>query len=317
MRALTDADVERLVPINEVVEAVEEAFKSFSLGSAVMPLRTRIEATAYKGDILLMPCYLQEMNIFSVKLVTVYPENISRGLPTIHAVVLVADPSTGEPKVAAEARALTGMRTGAATAVSVKHLARRDSRVVGIIGCGYQARWQLLALATVMKPDNILAYDIDRDRASGFVRRMKEELKCEVSLASSAESLARESDVIITVTTSKTPVVKAEWVKPGTHISAIGAYTPEMSELEPALIKRSKVVVDSLDAARAEAGDIIQAVDKGFFRWEDIHAEIGEVIAGRKPGREGDEEITVFKSVGLAVQDAAASKVLLNHLNTR
>jgi len=282
-----------------------------------MPLRTRIKAEEHGGDILLMPCYVGGMEIFSVKLVTVYPQNAAKGLPTIQAVVLIVEPLTGEPRVVAEAKALTGLRTGAATAVSVKHLARRGSKFVGIIGCGYQARWQLLALRAVMKPERILAYDVVEDKAREFVARMSDVLDCEVSRASSAEALARSSDVIITVTTSKTPVVKDEWVKRGTHISAIGAYTPEMSELEPSLVARSKVVVDSRQAAMAEAGDIIQPIRMGLMKEESIHAELGEVVAGVRPGRQNDDEITIFKSVGLAVQDAAAAKVLLNHLKTR
>ena len=142
-------------------------------------------------------------------------------------------------------------------------------------------------------------------------------MDCEVTQALSPEPLVRSSDIVITVTTSKTPVVRKEWVKPGTHISAIGAYTPEMSEIEASLVAQAKVVVDSREAAKEEAGDIIQAVKAGLMGWDYVYAEIGEIVVGKKPGRVNEEEITLFKSVGLAVQDAAAARVLLSHLKTR
>lgn len=317
MLVVTDSEVEKLVPVNEVVEAVEKGYAAFSSGKVIMPVRSRMEIKEYSGDVLLMPCYVPEFKIYSLKIVTVYPKNVEKNLPTIFATVVILDPETGETLAVADGRVLTGLRTGAATAVGVKHLARRDSRYVGIIGCGYQAKWQLLALSAVMKPEKIIAYDIVEEKAREFVNRMSDLLECEVTQSLSPEQLVKSSDIVITVTTSRTPVVKREWVKPGTHISAIGAYTPEMAELDSALVADAKVVVDSLTAAKEEAGDIIQAVNRGFTKWEDVYAEIGEIILGKKKGRESDDEITIFKSVGLAVQDAAAAKVLLTHLKTR
>jgi ornithine cyclodeaminase/alanine dehydrogenase-like protein (mu-crystallin family) len=225
--------------------------------------------------------------------------------------MLISDPRTGEPKILAEARAATGMRTGAASAVSIKHLARRDSEELGIIGCGYQARWQLRAAVEVMRCTVVRAYDIIRQRAEEFAAEMSRELGLDVKVTETVEELVRRSDVVITATTSKTPFVKREWVRPGTHFSAIGAFTPDMAELSADLVASSKVYVDSLEAAKEEAGDVIQAVAKGLMRWEDVKGEIGEVVAGLKKGREGEEEVTVFKSVGIAVQDAAVASLLL------
>lgn len=310
MRFLTDGDVGELVKPREVVEAVEEAYRLYSTGRVVMPVRSRVEAREKGGDILMMPCYIPDMNIFSLKLVTVYPGNLQRGLPTINAVVIVLDAETGVAKLVAEARALTGLRTAAATAVSVKYLARRDSEVVGIVGCGYQAVWQTRVLADMLKGVKFLAYDIDGERMKAFVKQVAGE-GIDIQAAGSAEDLVRKSDIVVTVTTSKTPVIFDSWVRDGTHISAIGGYTPEMVEIDPRLTARAKLVVDSREAVKEEAGDILQPIKMGLMTFNHIHAEIGEVVAGLKPGRENDREITLFKSVGLAVQDAAASKILL------
>jgi alanine dehydrogenase len=271
----------------------------------------RTDVPEHNGTILLMPCQVPELEVYSVKYVTVYPDNPSRGLPTIFAAMLISDPRTGEPKILAEARAATGMRTGAATAVSIKYLARRDSEELGIIGCGYQARWQLRAAVEVMRCTVVRAYDIVRQRAEEFAAEMSRELGLDVKVTETLEELVRRSDVVITATTSKTPFVRREWVRPGTHFSAIGAFTPDMAELSADLVASSKVYVDSLEAAKEEAGDVIQAVAKGLMRWEDVKGEIGEVVAGLKKGREGEEEVTVFKSVGIAVQDAAVASLLL------
>lgn len=310
MRFLTDGDVGELVKPREVVEAVEEAYRLYSTGRVVMPVRSRVEAREKGGDILMMPCYIPDMNIFSLKLVTVYPGNLQRGLPTINAVVIVLDAETGVAKLVAEARALTGLRTAAATAVSVKYLARRDSEIVGIVGCGYQAVWQTRVLADMLKGVKFLAYDIDGERMKAFVKQVAGE-GIDIQAAGSAEDLVRKSDIVVTVTTSKTPVIFDSWVRDGTHISAIGGYTPEMVEIDPRLTARAKLVVDSREAVKEEAGDILQPIKMGLMTFNHIHAEIGEVVAGLKPGRENDREITLFKSVGLAVQDAAASKILL------
>ncbi|MEM0450254.1 MAG: ornithine cyclodeaminase family protein [Nitrososphaerota archaeon] len=314
MRFVRDDEVASAIPMREVIDAVERGFALYSLRRVRMPQRVRTDVPEHNGAILLMPCLVPELEVYSVKYVTVYPDNPSRGLPTIFAALLISDPRTGEPKVLAEARAATGLRTGAATAVSIKHLARRDAENLGIIGCGYQARWQLRAAAEVMRCSAVRAYDVVRQRAEELASEASRELGLEVRVSDTAEEVVRRSDVVITATTSRTPFVKKQWVRPGTHFSAIGAFTPEMAELEAELVASSKVYVDSLEAAKEEAGDIIQAVAKGLMRWEDVRAEIGEVVAGLKKGRENDEEVTVFKSVGIAVQDAAVAALILRRL---
>ncbi len=317
MRLLTDEEVQAIAPLKEIISSVEEAFKLYSLGKTITPIRVRVEAREYGGDILLMPCYLGPMGIFTTKVVTVYPGNISRGLPTIQAAVVAVNPENGSIELVASAKALTGMRTGAASAVSVKYLARSGADVLGILGCGYQAAWQLRAISLVQQLSKVLTYDLDRQRCERFSVDMARETGLPIKSADKAEEVASSSDIIVTATTSHTPVLFNRWVKPGTHIAAIGAYTPEMAEVEPQLVVRSKIVVDSREAALNEAGDIIHPIKMGLISPGDIYAELGEIIAGQKKGRTDDDEITLFKSVGLAIQDAAAVKVLANHLKTR
>jgi len=315
MRALTDEDVQRMLPIKDVIDVVEEGFRLFSLGKTVAPPRMRVPVERYGGDILLMPCLAPDLGIFTTKIVTVFPKNLSVGLPTIQAVLIGVNPENGAPYLVSEARALTGLRTGAATAISIKYLARKDSKTLGIVGCGYQARWQLLAATEVHNFEEIRIYDIDDSRMQNFKNSFKEIFGEKILSERSVDDLVRASDVIITATTSKAPFVKKRMVRPGTHISAIGAYTPEMAELEAELIAESKLVVDSREAALLEAGDIIQAIKRGLMTEEKIYAEIGEIIAGKKMGRTSSDEVTIFKSVGLSVQDAAAASLLARKIS--
>jgi alanine dehydrogenase len=316
IKYLTDDEVASLVGIEELLDAVAEGFRALSMEEVVMPMRSRFHVEKEAGDILLMPCLAPSLDVFSLKVVSVFPRNLERGIPTLNAVVVILDPSTGVPKIVADGKALTGLRTAAASALSIIHLAKKDASRLGLIGCGQQGRWQLQVCQKVMKPEKVQVYDIDGARARSFVAEMTRRLGIDIYTADSAERLARTCDVIITATTSRTPVVMKEWVSPGTHISAIGAYTPEMAEIDPRLVAASKVVVDQMEAAMGEAGDIIQAVKGGLMSWSDIYGEIGEIIAGKKRGRVADEEITIFKTVGTAVQDAAVASILLSKVET-
>ncbi|MCS7145565.1 MAG: ornithine cyclodeaminase family protein [Nitrososphaerota archaeon] len=316
MKILSESEVEALVSVEELFDKVAEAFKTLSLGELLMPPRERIRVEGF-GDILLMPCLAQSLGVFSLKVVSVYPRNIELGLPTTNAAVLVVNPENGVPELVAEAKALTGLRTAAATALSVRYLARRDASRLGIIGCGYQAGWQLKITSRVMKTEQILVHDLYRERAERLADEFRARTGIDVRVCLNAQELVEACDVIITATTSKTPVVWKDWVRPGTHISAIGAYTPEMAEIDPRVLASAKLVVDSLKAAREEAGDIIQAVNAGLIRWDNVYGEIGEIIAGRKPGRLREDEVTVFKTVGTAAQDAAVASILLSKTRSR
>jgi len=308
---LSERDVERILDVREVIEVVEEAFKALYKGRVLLPLRTRIESKKDGGDILSMPCIIEDFSLYTNKIVSVYPGNIEKGLSTIHAVIVAVDASNGVPLGLIEAGYLTALRTGAVSGVATKYLSRRDAEVLAIIGCGFQARTQAKGVGEVRKIEKIYAYDIVAERAERFAEEMSRKLKVEIEVVGTAREAVEKADIICTATTSNTPVIKREWLKPGVHINAIGAYTPNMREIDTETIIDAKVVVDMKEAALSEAGDIIIPIREGRYSEEKIYAELGEIVSGVKPGRTSDEEITVFKSVGLALQDNAAVYALL------
>jgi ornithine cyclodeaminase/alanine dehydrogenase-like protein (mu-crystallin family) len=260
-----------------------------------------------------MPAHLHVSDALAVKIVSVHNQNPAHGLPLIHALVVVVDAGTGKPLAAMEGGYLTALRTGAASGVSTDLLARRDARVAAIFGAGVQGRTQLLAVSAVRPLERAFIFDAFRESAERFVREMQGQpgVPKDLRLAASSAEAVREADVICTATTSTRPVFSGADIKPGVHISAIGAFTPEMQEIDETTLKRAdKIVIDHHAGALAEAGDLIVALRNGTIKETDIYAEIGEIAAGRKPGRERDDEITFFKSVGNAVQDASVARAI-------
>jgi len=308
---LSERDVEKILNIGEVIEVVEEAFKALYHGKVVLPLRTRISSKKDGGDILSMPCIVEDFNIYTNKIVSVYPKNIGKGLPTIHAVIVAVDASNGIPIGLIEAGYLTALRTGAISGVATKYLSIKDAEVLAIIGCGFQARTQALGVSEVREIKKIYAYDIVTERAEKFAEEMSRKLGVEIEVVNTAREAVEKAEIICTATTSNVPVLKREWLKLGVHINAIGAYTPDMREIDTETILSAKVVVDMNEAALSEAGDIIIPIKEGRYSEDKIYAELGEIVSRAKPGRTSDEEITVFKSVGLALQDNAAVYALL------
>jgi len=294
--------VQAALSIEAAVEAVESAFRAHGEGRAQMPAKPYLFFD--KGDLRCMPAYLPDLGLAVVKNVNVHPQN--SGLPTVMGTVCVFDPETGFPLAIMDGTYLTAIRTGAAGGVAAKYLAREDAKVAGIIGAGRQAESQLAALL-VTRPgiERVLVADANTERADAFARHCADEHGREAE-AASTEEVVRRCDVLTTVTPVRRPVVRAEWVRPGTHINAIGADAPGKQELEVAILQRAKVVVDSWEQA-SHGGEINAAVGQGALTRDDVHAEIGRIVAGLKPGRESAEEITVFDSTGLAVQDVACA----------
>lgn len=311
MLYLSERDVERILTMKEVIDAVEEAFKALARGRVKLPLRTRIRSLTRDGDILSMPCLVEDFNLYTNKIVSVYPKNAELGLPTIHALIIAVDAVKGVPIGVIEASYLTALRTGAVSGVATRYLSRKDSEVLAIIGCGFQARTQAMAVKDVRDIDKIYAYDIVAERAEKFAGEMSRRLGVEIEVVNTAREAVENADIICTATTSSTPVIRREWIKPGVHVNAIGAYTPEMREIDTETIIDAKVIVDMREAALSEAGDIIIPIREGRYSEDKIYAELGEIVSGVKPGRTSDDEITVFKSVGLALQDNAAVYSLL------
>ncbi|AEA46948.1 alanine dehydrogenase [Archaeoglobus veneficus] len=299
---LTEEDVKAILTMADTMRAVEHAFEMHGRNEIQMP--PKVYLTFEKGDLRAMPAFLG--GYAGLKWVNSHPENPEKGLPTVMAVLILNDPETGFPLAIMDATHITNMRTGAAGGIAAKYLARKDSKVFGFVGCGRQAYTQLDALLEVFSVEKVLAYDISSSHAEKFVSHCTE-LGIDAKAVDIRE--ACNCDVLTTTTPSRKPVVKDEWIKEGTHINAIGADAPGKQELESSLLKRAKVVVDDMEQA-THGGEVNVPISEGVIKPEDIYATLGEVIVGVKPGRESDEEITIFDSTGLAIQDISTASVV-------
>jgi alanine dehydrogenase len=311
MLVLTRNDVRELVPMAEAIELMKVAFTELSAGRTVSPLRTVVSLPDREGDALFMPAYVPEMDALGLKSVNVFRRNPQRGLPVIHAIVSLVDPDTGQPLAIMDGTYLTALRTGAVSGAAADLLARPDSRVLAAIGAGAQGVTQIAAVCSVRPIERVIAVDVNEEA----LRRLRETMAREwpefadrLETTSDAASAVRQADIICTATTSHTPVFDDADVRPGTHVSAVGAYTPEMQELPAETIARATVVVDAVDAALAEAGDLIIPLREGRITRDHVTRELGMVASGAAPGRMSADEVTLFKSVGNAVQDVVVAK---------
>jgi ornithine cyclodeaminase/alanine dehydrogenase-like protein (mu-crystallin family) len=308
---LSADEVRQALPMVQAVEAMKAAFAQLSAGRAEVPLRLPVEVTAHNGVTLFMPAYLADDDQMAVKIVSVYNDNPAQGLPLIHALVVVIDPTTGIPRAAMDGTYLTALRTGAVSGAATDLLARPEVRTAAIFGAGAQGKTQLEAICAVRAVERAWVFDLDRERCQAYANEMSTRLSLPVQVAASPAQAMRQADVICTATTSSTPVFDDADLQPGVHINAVGAYTPQMQEIPIETVVRAKVIVDHLDSSMEEAGDLIIPLQQGRFSQDSIHAELGEIAAGLKPGREADDEVTLFKSVGVAVQDVAAAAQVL------
>ena len=306
---LSRKDVASVLTMEDCLAAVETAFGELARGKANMPQRTVIKIEDHKGLFLGMPAYIGgDLNALGLKVVTVYPDNPSEyGEPTIFGTLILCDPKTGKCIAVMDAGYLTAVRTGAASAVATKHLAKADARDCVVFGAGIQARKQLEAIQLVRPLHQVQVVDINAEVRDKFCTEMSAELGVEVTATDNIEAAVRESDIIVTASCSPTPVFDGQWLKPGTHINNIGSHSPAARELDTTTVKRSKFVADLKEANLAEAGDILIPIQEGAVTEDHIYADLGELVIGAKPGRENDQEITVFKSCGLAVQDVSSA----------
>lgn len=315
MLILNAEEVRKALPMHEAIETMKQAYASLSDGKAEVPLRTRLPISPHDAVSIFMPAYVQtdETEALAVKVVSIFPKNLERGLALIQAAVLVLEPDTGRPLALLEGNTITAIRTGAASGAAIDILSRPESRIVAIFGAGAQGRTQLEAACTVRKIDKAWIFDSDAQRAATFAKEMAGQgrIPRDVRPAATSREAIAEADIICTATTSTSPVFEDKDLKPGAHISAIGSYTPEMVEVPAQTIQRAKVIVDSRLAVLAESGDLIQPIQSGLISASHVFAELGEIVLGRKPGRQTSEEITYFKSVGVAVQDVMAAQLAL------
>lgn len=310
MLILSRHDVETLLTIADALGAVEEGFRQLALGNVAMPQRNATPITTHNGLHLAMPAHVGgEVDALTIKIVTVYGDNLTQyNLPTIQGVLLVHDARNGQVLALMDAEHLTAMRTGAASGVATKFLARPDAETVTLFGAGALGPGQLAAVCAVRPIKH--AYLVTRSGAKDatFCTQMTEQLGIEVQPAPDVREAVAEADIICTATNSPTPLFDGQWLRPGTHINAVGAYTAQMRELDTTTIQRSRVFVDRHEAARTEAGDICIPIANGELTYEHVAGELGAVVTGAVTGRSNDKEITLFKSVGLAMQDAVTAK---------
>ena len=309
MLVLSEAEVRELLPAADLFDVMEQALAAFSGGQVNQPVRTAVEVGPDRAFFGVMPACLPAPAAVGAKLVTVFASNAAKGLPTHHAVILLLDPETGVPAALMDGRYITAARTAAVSAVAVRYLARADSAVLAILGSGVQARSHVESLCRMHPFREVRAWSPTAGHLAHFVADAVSLTSAPVKAAGTAEAAARGADVIILATSSTTPVVRSEWIGPGTLIVSLGAYRPDMREVDSALVARARIIVDSRAAALREAGDIVQGIREGRFSAAHIGGEIGEIVLGRTPGRHSADDVVIFKSLGMAVEDVAAAQL--------
>jgi alanine dehydrogenase len=306
---LTRRDVAELVSMADCIEAVEDAFRAQAEGRTLPSAVLALHAPA--GTFHVKAGGLQHGRLqVAAKINANFPGNpAAHGLPTIQGLIVLCDGDDGQPLAVMDSMEITALRTGAATAVAAKYLARPESSTLALFGCGKQALYQLRALAAVLPIKTILVYDRDPERAAAFESSLSAEASLAIRCVEDPRSALRDADVVVTCTPSKQAFVGPRDVRPGAFVAGVGADNPEKHELEPSLLAISRVVVDSLEQA-ATIGDLHHALTAGAVRREDVHAELWEIVAGQKPGRLAPDEITVFDSTGIAIEDVATAALV-------
>jgi ornithine cyclodeaminase len=319
MLAIGARQLRELVPMPLAVELMKAVFAAYSEGRTVSPLRLPIQMPDGSGVTLYMPAYVPETGAApaasGAKVVSVFTGNPQRNLPTINAVVVTVDPATGVPEGLLEGGTLTALRTGAVSGAATDLLARLDSTELAILGAGAQGVTQAAAVCAVRSIRAIRVYDVASASAASFSARLAgwDAAAAErVTVAESAEDAVSGADVICTATTSSRPVFDDAWLKPGAHVNGVGAYTPEMQELPAATVARARVVVDAVEAALHEAGDLIKPLNSGLVSVEHLSLELGHVASNPTLGRQDNHQITLFKSVGNAIQDLIVAGAALD-----
>jgi alanine dehydrogenase len=321
LRVLSGADVRQAITMSETIEIIAQAFAQLSAGQAIVPDRIALSVERHNGVPLFMPAYLAESDDLGIKIAAVYPNNLQSGMPTIFAIVVVLEASTGRPVAIMDGTYLTALRTGAASGVATRLLARRDAHVVAIFGAGAQGRTQLQGVCEVRDIQRAWVFDLRSEATIRYVSEMSAmggRIPADVRAAGNPAQAVRDADIICTATTSGQPVFNDGDLRPGVHINAIGSYTPKTREIPGETIARAKVVTDSLSAVLADgAGDLSVPIREGLITTDHVHADLGEVVMGVKAGRESNDEVTVFKAVGNAVQDVSVAGEIMRVASER
>lgn len=314
MLLLSREDIKKVITMKDVIEADKEAFQMVVEGTCEIPLRTNIQAPKYDGCFLFMPAYAQGIDTASLKVINIFPHNIDNGKPSSPAQVFLIDGTTGFVTAVLDGTYVTQLRTGAASGAAFDVLAKKECKIGALIGTGGQAPTQLEAMLAARSLEEVRVYDLNPERTKAFAERMQEELKdygARIVAVESSDEAVADADLLITVTPSSKPVFDGTKVKAGATVSCVGAYQHHMQEMDPAILPRaSKIYFDSKEAVLSESGDILIPLEQGIITEADFTGDLGDVIKGNVIGRENDEEIIVFETVGVAAQDLVTAKAI-------
>ncbi|MEO0100237.1 MAG: alanine dehydrogenase [candidate division WOR-3 bacterium] len=296
-------EVYELLDMEATLQATETAFREKGLGNVQMPPKMYLFYEKYAGDLRVMPSYITSLDISGVKVVNVHTENPKNyKLPTVMATIILIDPKSGFPYAIMDGTWITTMRTGAASGVATKYLARKESKILSLIGCGVQAETQLQAILAVAQIEKVKIFDVAEERMVDFIKKAKTFTSIPIIPSASLEECVRDCDILCTLTPVRKPIIQSEWIKPGCHINAIGADAPGKEELDPKILLAAKIFIDDWEQA-LHSGEVNVPYAQGMIKKEDIRGELGDLICGKIKGREKEEEITIFDSTGLGIQD--------------
>jgi ornithine cyclodeaminase/alanine dehydrogenase-like protein (mu-crystallin family) len=304
---LDESTVSKLIRMEDLIPLMERALSDFSTGRANQPVRTVIAPEGHHSMLAVMPAHLATSDALGVKVVTFASRNAELGLPTHLATILLHDPATGTLLALIDGRLVTEMRTAAVSAAASKALARPRSKVLAILGSGVQARSHLEAFRIVHKLEEVRVWSPTPARREAFAEEQSARHGIAVRAVAGVEKAVAGADLVVAVTSSPTPVLRGDWLAAGSHVTAAGACVASRREIDGEAVRRSRVLVDSIAAARVEAGDILLAEREGSVDAHHLVGEIGSVFAGKLAGRSAENQITLFKSLGLAVEDVAAA----------
>lgn len=306
---LSKIDVQKVLDMKTTMEIVEKAFAELYQGSAVMPQRTPIKVPEHTGVALFMPAFIKNMGAIGAKIVTVYKDNPKNyNMPTVMGTIIVLDPKTGEPIGIMDGGYITAMRTGAVSGVATKYMAHDSAKIASVIGSGIQAKTQVWATCTARKFEKYVVFSVDSpDKIDVFCKEMEGKHKIPFVRAKTCEEAVRQADVLTLATSAKDPIIDGDWLKPGCHINGIGSHAVDYRELDEKTVCKSRIICDYTEACMAEAGDFLIPMKEGRWSKDMIKGDLGAVITGKVKGREKKDEITLFKSVGLAIQDLSTA----------
>lgn len=292
-----------LLPMNECIEVMEKMFRSLASGECVQPLRSLMWLPDHHGLLGMMPGYASKLGMMGIKVISVFHQNSEEGFPSHQGVVILLDAKHGQPLMFFDANEITAIRTAAASGLATRVLAKENAEVLAIIGSGEQAKRHIEAMLAVRKIKQVNIWSRKESNATLLAEKISEQYTLPVRVMKNAEEAVKDADIICTVTASKTPVVLGNWIKNGTHINAVGASTAITRELDTAAVVKSKLYTDCYESLFNEAGDFLIPKKEGVVTDAHVKAELGEVLLGSKKGREHDEEITIYKSLGISAED--------------